>query len=194
MVRWRAGRNRLERIGQWVHARPLAEDSLLASAVAAPFATWSLTVVLGLAHLPWSVTMGLAVILGHAALAFRRVSPRVSFAVVSAACLGMAVFTDLFAILPSTVVFPLSLYAYCAYGRRSAPAAGLAVGLVGAVAMTARLARDPQAANVRLFSLFLVGLLFAVVLSARSVPGAPPSTSAPGSRARCTTSSPTLWQ
>ena len=168
-MRWRAGRNWLERIGQWVHARPLVVDSLLASAVAAPFAPWSLTVALRSAHLPWSVTMGVAVITGHGALAFRRVSPRLSFAVVSAACVLMTVVTDLFVILPSTVVFPLSLYAYCAYGRRSAPAAGLAVGLVGAVAMTARLTRDPQAANIRLFSLFLGGFLFAVVLSAWSL-------------------------
>lgn len=35
--------------------------------------------------------------------------------------------------------------------------------------MTARLSRDPQAANIRLFSLFLVGFLFAVVLSAWSL-------------------------
>ncbi len=109
MVGWRAGRARLERVSRWLGVRPLVMNSLLAFALAVPFATWSLTVVLGSAHLPWSATMGVAVIAGHAALAYRRVSPRASFAVVSAACVLMAVVTDLFVILPSTVVFPRSM-------------------------------------------------------------------------------------
>jgi len=172
MVRWRAGRRRLEQAGRWLRARPLAGDSLFAGAVAVLFAPWSLFAIVGATRTPRPLASGLAVVVGlsvlvaHGALAYRRVAPWTSFATVSLACLVMAVITDI-ANLPSVVVFPLALYAYCAYGRTSAPAIGLAVGAVGAVVITAHMALDGQAGKVSLISLY--GSLLAVVLAGWSL-------------------------
>ncbi|MGH2410657.1 MAG: DUF7134 domain-containing protein, partial [Chloroflexota bacterium] len=146
---WRTGRRRLARFGQWLRPRPLVADSLLAGAVAGPLAIWSLYTLF--AKPPWplapwlAVVVGLAVIAGPVALAFRQVAPPASFVAVSAASLVQTAVPGAPALPPSLIIFPLSLFAFCAYGRRPAPAAGLAVCVAGAGVITAQLALNGQA-------------------------------------------------
>ena len=172
IVGWQGGRRRLNQASRWLRARPLVGDSLFAGAVAGPFAAVSLSnVVTARPH--WSlalsliVLVGLAVLVEPVALAFRRVAPLASFVVVSAASLVQTTAPGAPPMLPSLVVFPLSLYAYCAYGRRTAPVFGLTVGAVGAAVITTQLTLDGQAGKVSLISLY--GSLLAVVLAAWSL-------------------------
>src|SRR5690242_2199594 len=143
-VKWLQVRHRLTQAGgwmqanQWMGTHPLVVDSLLAVAVTIPFAGWSLAIVRDAAHLPWSLALALAVITQHASLAFRRVSPARSFVAVSASSLALALIPGIPAMPPSLVVFPFSLYAYCAHGQHRAPAFGLAVAVAGAGVLTAQ--------------------------------------------------------
>lgn len=156
------------RASQWMRTHPLVVDSLLAVAVAIPFAGWSLALVLDVAHLPWSLALGLAVITQHASLSFRRASPARSFIAVSASSLALALIPGTPAIPPSLVVFPMSLYAYCAHGRPKAPAFGLAVAVAGAGMLTTQWVISGQAATTSLAPLVLLGTLLAIVFAAWS--------------------------
>lgn len=171
---WRTARQGLEQVIQWVRARPLLENSLLA-AVVAPFAGWSIYVIVDAtrppeALAPWlAVVLVLAVVVEPVALVFRRVAPMPSFVAVSAASLVQTVLPGAPPMLPSLVAFPLSLFAYCAYGQRRAPVFGLAVGAVGAVLITAQLVISGQIAQgeIRLIPVYLS--LLAAVLTAWSL-------------------------
>lgn len=134
---WQSLRHRAAQFGQWVRTHPLVEDGALAGVVAVPLAWWSLAVVLDARRLPWSLALGLVVIVLHSALAFRRVSPLRSFVAVSAAAFVLVIIPNAPVVPPSMLVFPLSLYAYSAYGsQRLAPAIGLLVGVVGSGILT----------------------------------------------------------
>jgi signal transduction histidine kinase len=161
---------KLTRLGSRLRRRPLVEDSLFAAAVAGPFALWSLVDII-LARPPWDLPVGVALILALAivvssvAFAFRRVAPTASFAVVSVALLVQTLVPSSSGVLPTLIIFPFSLFAFCAYGRRWAPALGLAVSLVGAGAITIHLVLNPQTGQgeVPLFALYGTSLAVALV-------------------------------
>jgi signal transduction histidine kinase len=67
-------------------------------------------------------------------------------------------------LLPSLIVFPFSMYAACAYGRRSAPALGLVVCLVGAGVITAELAINAQPGQGRAPVVAIYGTSLAVAI------------------------------
>jgi signal transduction histidine kinase len=161
-------RRQLERATRWTHASTLTIDVLIAVVVAGAAGTWSLYVLL-VARPPLALVLGSAAAAGHAAIALRRLTPRRSFAAVSAACAVQALAGGTFVLLPSVAVFPLSLYSCCAWGRRPAPAASLAVGVCGSVLATARFSFDGQLTKAGLPPLFLFGFVLAVVLVAWSL-------------------------
>lgn len=154
---------------QWLRTRPLVVDSLLAVGAAIPFAGWSLAVVLDVTHLPWSLALALAVIAIHASLAFRRVAPARSFVAVSVSSLALVLIPGTPSIPPSLVVFPMSLYAYCAHGEHKAPAFGLAVAVAGAGVLTTQWALGGHAATASLAPIVVLGTLLAYVLAAWSL-------------------------
>lgn len=168
-AQWQYARQWLVRTGEWMRTRPLAVDSLLAVAVAIPFAGWSLPFILNATHLPWSIVLALAVIILHASLAFRRVAPARSFVAMSTSSLALVLIPGATAVPPSLVAFPLSLYAYSAFGDRKAPAFGLAVSVAGAGILTAQWALSGQGSSTNLPSLVLLGTLLAIVLAAWSL-------------------------
>lgn len=154
-----------------VQTRPLLADGLFAAAVGVPLATWTLALIAIDRISPRSLTaweavgLGGAVLVMHVAFVARRRWPWAAFAAVSLAALAVALITDM-ANVPSAVMFPLALYAFCAYGRRPAPLLGPAVGVAGAAIITIRFAvtAHPAQQNVSLIALF--GSLLAVVLAA----------------------------
>jgi signal transduction histidine kinase len=170
----RTAQQGLEQVIKWLRARPLVEDSLLA-AVVAPFAVWSIYVIVDATRKPqalstWlAVVLVLAVVVEPVALTFRRVAPLPSFVAVSAASLVQTVLPGSPPMMPSLVAFLFSLFAYCAYGRRQAPVLGLAVGAVGAGMITAQLVLSGQVdlGGIRLIPLYLS--LLAAVLTAWSL-------------------------
>jgi signal transduction histidine kinase len=165
-------RHWLARAGGWSRAHPRSVDRLLAFVLGVPLAALSLRVVAVSAPRPWpAVALGLAVVVAHVAIAFRRVTPLASFAVVCAAFALQTAASGLFLVLPSVVVFPLSLYAYCAYGRHPAPAVGLGAGVAGAGAVTVRFTLDQmvRAANIAPSPVLVFSLLGSVVLAAWSL-------------------------
>lgn len=166
---WQRVRQWLMQAGEWMRTRPLLVDSLLAVAVAIPFAGWSLSFVLDATHLPWSLALALVVIVLHASLAFRRISPARSFFAMSASSLALVLIPAVPAIPPSLVAFPLSLYAYSAYGDRKAPALGLAVAVTGAGVLTAQWVLSGQAAATDFAPIVLLGTLLAIALAAWSL-------------------------
>jgi len=165
-------RRRLARAGEWSRTHPRSVDRLLAFLLGVPLAALSLRVVAVSAPRPWpAVALGFAVVVAHVAIAFRRVTPLASFAVVCAAFALQTAATGLFLVLPSVVVFPLSLYSYCAYGRHRAPAVGLGAGAAGAGAVTVRFTLDEmvRAANITPSPVLVFGLLGSVVMAAWSL-------------------------
>lgn len=86
-------------------------------------------------RLPWSVAAVASMALAHVALAWRRVSPAVSFAGV-----GLGVFvlllTSIWWFQPTTLVALVALYSFSAYGRQRAPVIGLTAGVVVATVAT----------------------------------------------------------
>ncbi|MDK0521949.1 histidine kinase [Streptomyces sp. ML-6] len=148
-------------------ARPARPDVLLTLAVAVPVGGWTL-LLLWLA-LPgvWAPLLAPAVVVGHAAGAWRRSAPTLSFVVTGVACaVQAAVLPGGFPLLPSLLAFPLALFAYCAHGGRRAPQAALVVGVVGAGAVALRTALSSQ---TQLPPMFLAGFLLAIVLVAFSL-------------------------
>jgi signal transduction histidine kinase len=162
-----------QRVSRWTRTHPRQADILTAALVGVPLVPLSLFVVLVSAPRPWpAVVLGVAVVVAHVAIAFRRVSPLASFVVVCGAFAAQTLASGLFVTVPSVVVFPLSLYSYCAWGRRpSAPAVGLAAGAVGAAVVTVRFALDPsvKAAHLQPSPWLVFALLVAVVLAAWSL-------------------------
>ncbi|HEX7104236.1 MAG TPA: histidine kinase [Nitrolancea sp.] len=160
---------KLPRIGRWLQDHPQVEDSLFAAAIAGPFAAWSLVDII-LARPPWDLSQGvativvLAIVVASVAFAFRRVAPAASFAVVSVALLIQTIVPNSSGVLPTLVIFPFSLFAFSAYGRRWAPALGLAVSLVGAGAITTELMLNPPSGQGHVPLVALYGTSLAVAL------------------------------
>ncbi|MDX3591467.1 histidine kinase [Streptomyces sp. ID03-2B] len=147
--------------------RPERPDVLITLAVALPVGGWTL-LLLALA-LPgaWALLLAPAVLVGHAAGAWRRSAATASFTVTTVACAVQAVvLPGEFPLLPSLLAFPLALYAYCAHGPGRAPLASVLVGAAGAAAVTLRSALTT---TVQLPPAFLFGFLLAIVLVAFSL-------------------------
>lgn len=174
MDTWRTARQGLKQAVQWVRARPLVEDGLVA-AFAAPFAAWSIVDIVAAtrsspALSPWLASvLVLAAVVAPVALVFRRVAPLRSFAVVSLAALVQTVLPGAPPAPPSLVAFLFSLFAACAYGQRWAPLLGLAVGAVGAGLITAQLMLSGQITQGSFGIVPLYGSLLAAVLTAWSL-------------------------
>ncbi|GIJ56382.1 two-component sensor histidine kinase [Virgisporangium aurantiacum] len=129
---------------------------------------------------PWPTAGRVAVLvaigLSHAAVAARRVAPVAAYGVCCAAMLVIVAAPDLTdgtgaappILLPSSMVFPVLLYAVAAYGRRPWPLVGLGVGLVGAAVTTVRVWTFDWTANgpTPTLQLFVPAALLAIVLAA----------------------------
>ncbi len=178
-----AGRPRrpFERLDRWLGTHPWSTDLLIAALAAAVLGISSVVAIPDL-RLPvgWSVVLVLAVVVLHVSLAARRSLPVASFALVTVAMAVVALTPDGYSstgvvpplFLPSSLVFLLSLYAVCAYGR-PAPGWGLAVGAAGALIATVRIGLVPKSGVAQLPHgviqvLFLGGALLAAVVASWS--------------------------
>ena len=129
---------------------------------------------------PWPAAGRVAVLvaigLSHAAVAARRVAPVVAYGVCCAAMLVIVAAPDLTdgtaaappILLPSSLVFPVLLYAVAAYGRRPWPLVALGVGLLGAAVTTVRVWTFDWTANgpTPTLQMFVPAALLAIVLAA----------------------------
>lgn len=164
---WQSLRHRAALFGQWARAHPLVADSVLAVMVAVPLAWWSLEIIFDARRLPWSLALALAVIAVHTAIAFRRVSAVRSFIVVSVASFGLVIIPNTPVMAPSLLIFPLSLYAYIAYGsQRWASAFGLGVGVAGSGILTAQWELSGQSAQVNAPAIAFFATMLVSVLAA----------------------------
>jgi signal transduction histidine kinase len=98
----------------------------------------------------------------HAALALRRTAPEVSFALVAGALAVQVLALPI--PLPSDVLFPVSVYAASAYGRRPWGLAALGVGVVGALVGAVRFATGSPAGLV--VAALSAGFMAAAVVAA----------------------------
>jgi len=125
-----------------VIARPSRGDVVLAAAAA--LVLLPATCVVALASLPaveaWGL-VGLAA-LAHVASVWRRSAPVLSHGVVVVALAGQLVVSGLYFLLPSSLVFLLSVHACTAWGP--VRSLGLATGVVGAAATALRYRADPS--------------------------------------------------
>ncbi len=150
-------------------------DILLALAIAVLFCTWSLFVIVRATREPdnlaiWSAAvLALSVIGQPIALVFRRFSPPLSFAAVSAMSLIQAIMPGAPQTIPSLTIFLFSLYAYCAYGKRAAAIIGLAVGVGGAAVVTVQVVHNGLPGNGQAPVIELFGTFFIVALAAWSL-------------------------
>src|SRR5947207_12357428 len=159
----------------WI--RPLMVDIALAVALALLLGVSSASLVLTSAW-PAAGRVGVvaAIGLGHAAVAARRVAPVPACAV---SCLAMLVIvaapglsdgtvTAPPVLLPSSMVFPVLLYAVAAYALRPWPLVALGVGLVGAAGTTVRLWTFDWTANglPPMLQPFIPAALLAIILAA----------------------------
>jgi signal transduction histidine kinase len=146
----------------------MRSDVVLAVVIGVPLA--ALTTVAAALSVPGprAVALIAAAVVAHVALAFRRTRPLLSHGVICAAFAGMAAITGLFLVLPSVLVFPISLFACTAYGRRWLP---LATGVIGAAAVTLRFRYDDsvQAAGLLPNTWLLFALLLALVAASWSM-------------------------
>lgn len=149
-------------VERWARAHWRSIDRAVAALLALGLAPFSAVVLLG-GHpvTAWAFPQLAAVVVVHAAVAWRRAAPTASFAALS----GALAYSELAPglpgntpFVPSAVVFPVGLYAYCVARR---PWLGAAVGAVGALLITGRVARTSDASVPTL--LLLYGLLLAVV-------------------------------
>jgi signal transduction histidine kinase len=156
-------RSPFERLDAWVRARHWVTDLVLAGFLALTLGSMSaglvLTVDAGTLAFPY-LALPLLVLL-HGALVLRRTAPELSFVAITAA-LALQVAVWPFP-LPSDALFPVSLYAIAAYGRRPWGLAGLAVGLLGALLGTLRFS---FAQDMSRDDLVIVALGFGFMVSA----------------------------
>jgi signal transduction histidine kinase len=157
--------------------RPLVFDIALAGVLAVLLGVSSAGLA---AQSPWPVAGRVAMVaaigLAHAAVALRRVAPVLGYAVGCAVMLVIVAAPDLTdgtgaappILLPSSMVFPVLLYAVAAYARRPWPLVGLGVGLAGAAATTVRLWTFDWSENgpTPTLKLFVPAALLAIVLAA----------------------------
>jgi signal transduction histidine kinase len=110
------------------------------------------------------IVVVLAILVGSIAFAFRRAAPLTSFGVVSGALLVQTIAPNVSGLLPTLILFPFSVFAVCAYGRRWAPALGLLVSLVGAGVITAELAVNARPGQGQVPVVALYGTTLAIAL------------------------------
>ncbi len=172
---WWTSHQRLAKIIRWVRARPRLADFLIAFVISAPFGARSLYLIINATRPPHSLgiwlagVLSLAIVLEPIPLACRRTAPLASFVMVSIASLVQAAVPGAPSTLPSLAVFLFSLYAYCGYGQRRAPAVSLTLGIAGAAVATAQLALNGQAAKGQVPLIVLFGTFCGVVLGAWSL-------------------------
>ncbi|WP_455681146.1 sensor histidine kinase [Streptomyces gardneri] len=148
--------------------RPAPRDILLAVAVAVPAGAWSVTLLWLAVPRSRLLPLAIAVLIGHAALAWRRVAPALSFAVVTAAGAVQLAGAGGLPLLPSLLVFPIALYGYAVHGADRSRLVALAVGAMAAVtAAVWSAAAGPGRTPVPVA--YLGGLLLAVVAVAVSL-------------------------
>jgi signal transduction histidine kinase len=143
-------------------------DIVIAGGLTVTLGFWSLYVLVA-AQPPWGPELAVAAAAAHVAIAVRRRWPAVSFGVATAACGVLVAPGGATVVLPSAAMFPFSLYSYCAWGRRPAPAAGLAIGVAAAAITAMGPAAGLQVAGPALPPPFLFGFAVAVVLVAWSL-------------------------
>jgi signal transduction histidine kinase len=142
----------LAAVDGWVRRRPWLTDSLLAGAVAVLVLPTSVsTVIEGGWSQPGRVAGVLALVVPHAALAFRRLSPHLVFAVTSLMMLLAVLAPDLDSssaayvgpippiVLPSGLLFPIALYTVAAWCSSRVSLLALGVAAAGSVLALARL-------------------------------------------------------
>lgn len=138
-------------------------DIAIAGGLTVTLGFWSLYVLVA-AQPPWGPELAVAAAAAHVAIAVRRRWPAVSFGVATAACAVLVARGGAPVLLPSAAMFPFSLYSYCAFGRRPAPAVGLVFGVVVAAIAAVGPAAGLQVAGPGLPPPFLFGFVLAVVL------------------------------
>lgn len=168
----------LERIDDWLGASPWAADGALAvvACLVLTTASWGALGTELSTSVRWLI--GAAVLVAPAGLALRRSHPRVSFAVISAALLVLALAPAIpgppsvgtFApiLLPAALAFAPSLYTLAAYAPAPAPTAGLGIALIGAALSTARITTNSTnfaAPGRPWIVIFVAGALLAAVLA-----------------------------
>jgi signal transduction histidine kinase len=143
-------------------------DALLAFVVGVPLVVLSTMVAALSVPGPRAVALLAAALVAHVALAFSRARPLISHGVVCAAFACQTSVTGLFLVMPSVLVFPLSLFACTAYGWRWL---GLITGTVGAGIVTIRFTYDDSVRSAELGPnpWMLFALLLAVVAAAWSM-------------------------
>lgn len=146
--------NRADVTLAFVTGMPLASLSALVAALSLPGARAAVLLI--------------AAVVAHLALIGRRTRPIGSHAVVCAAFAVQTAVTGLFLVLPSVLVFPMSVYAVTAYGRRTL---ALATGVLGSCAVAARFAADDsvRSADLGPNPWLLLALLLAIVAAAWSM-------------------------
>jgi signal transduction histidine kinase len=141
------------RLDAWLRPRPWAADTALAAVLGIVLAPASLSLVPD-ASWPTAGRLAVAAVLIalHGTVALRRQAPLIAC---GAACLAMLVLVTLPdvamtgtdgtaqpvppVLLPSSLVWPVTLHAVAAYGRRAWPLAALGTGLAGAALAAFRL-------------------------------------------------------
>ncbi|GED11635.1 sensor histidine kinase [Cellulosimicrobium cellulans] len=123
--------------------RPARGDVLVATAAA--LALLPATCVVALGSLPAARAWALVALaaLAHAAFVARRSATVLSHVLVALAVAGMLAVSGLYFLLPSALVFLLSVYACTAWGPRPL---GLVTGVVGTAATVLRYRGDPSVA------------------------------------------------
>lgn len=159
------------RTGRMKHGVDRA-DVTLAFVVGVPLA--GLSAVVAVLSVPGAraATLLAAALASHVALAGRRARPIGSHAAVCAMFAVQVAVTGLFLVLPSVLVFPLSLYAVTAYGRRTAgPVTGAVTGVLGSCLVAARFAADASvhAAHLGPDPWMVLALLLAIAAATWSV-------------------------
>ena len=143
----------VERVDGWVRRRPWLGDLLLAGVLAGLVAPGSIGVVRD-AALDRTQTVVLCALVGvlHLGPVCRRTAPVPAFLVLAGAELGLALVPFLpgadgttypAVLLPSSLAYLVGAYAVSAHARGPWPSASLAVGLVGALLVSVRVAAVP---------------------------------------------------
>jgi signal transduction histidine kinase len=172
-----------ERVNAWANRRPWAADLVLAVVLAGLLAPASVGLIgSGGPGGAWTVVLFCLVGVLHGTIAARRRFPVPAFVVLAlaeAVLLLAPLMSDPGAagtpypatLLPSSTAYLVGAYTVSAYARRQWPALSLAVGVAGALLVTARMAAAPGWASLAVAGgfgevLFLFGALLAAVVAA----------------------------
>ncbi|WP_051267286.1 sensor histidine kinase [Nakamurella lactea] len=145
---------RAQRVDAWSRERPLLVDAVTALLLAATAGTASvLTVLADPPAVGYLVITLAAFAVVHVAVAFRRVRPALAFVLAAIGEAALAVVPLLsvatgapypVTLLPTGIAYLVCAYSVSAWGRPPWPRISLVVGMVGALAVTARYVTAPQ--------------------------------------------------